>query len=298
MDVRVLRYFLAVCEEKNFTKAAQKLHIAQPSLSTQIKDLENELGVDLFIRNHRKLALTEEGYFLKDRAQEIVALTDNTTSSLESRKVVSGTLAIGAGQTLAMRHIMKIIDHILCAHPDVQIRIIDANADDVEARVNNGTLDFGVVMGERPLDDFNTLVLPEKNQFVAIFNKNLSLEKKKTVTPADLSNYPIISSNQTLVSDKFKNWWGNNDVKNPVNCNLSFNSSLLAEQGHMVQLTYAGLLDKGLDNNLVARPLEPEIFDPNIVIWKKNIKLSNLENLFLNELKKSLKGEHHEAGIN
>lgn len=288
MDVRVLRYFLAVCEEKNFTKAAQKLHIAQPSLSTQIKDLENELGIKLFIRSHRKLALTEEGYFLKDRAQEIVALTDNTTASLESRKVVSGTLAIGAGQTLAMRRIMKIVDQILCNYPQVKIRIIDANADDVEARVNNGTLDFGIVMGDRPLDDFNTLLLPEKNQFVAVFNKDLPLAKQESVTPHVLAKYPIISSNQTLVSDKFKNWWGNNQVKNPVNCNLSFNSSLLAEQGHTVQLTYAGLLNSRDNTNLVARPLAPAIFDPNIVIWKKNIKLSNLENLFLTELKKSL----------
>lgn len=288
MDVRVLRYFLAVSEEKNFTKAAQKLNIAQPSLSTQIKDLEDELGTKLFIRGHRKLTLTEEGYFLRDRAKEIVDLTDNTAASLENKKVISGTLSIGAGQTRAMQRIMKIIDQILCNHSDVKIRITDANADEVEAKVNNGTLNFGIVMGDRLLENFNTLVLPEKNKFVAVFNKNLPLTKKEAITPQDIAQYPIISSNQSLVTEKFKKWWGNVTVKNPVNCNLSFNSSLLAEQGHLVQLTYDNLLNTNQNSNLTARPLYPSIEDPNIVIWKKNVKLSNLENLFLTELKKSL----------
>ncbi|WP_283583631.1 LysR family transcriptional regulator [Limosilactobacillus difficilis] len=286
MELRVLRYFLAICQEKNITNAAERLHISQPSLSRQIKDLEEELGVTLFIRGHRQITLTEDGYFLRDRAQEMVTIADNTTTALAKDRFISGKLNIGAGQTPAMAPIMKIIDELLLAYPTISVNLVDENADATEHQVKQGSLNFGIIMGDRPLNDFNRIILPERNQFVAIFNQNLPLAKKSKVTAADLANYPVILSNQSFVSDKFRNWWGNNTHLNSphITYNLVYNAALLAKQGHVVEITYTGLVNTSSDSLLTERPLSPKITDPNILIWKKGVQLSNLEQLFVNKV--------------
>ncbi|RVU70501.1 MULTISPECIES: LysR family transcriptional regulator [Lactobacillus] len=287
MDLRVLRYFLAVCQEKNISKAAESLHIAQPSLSKQIKDLEDELGVTLFIRGHRQITLTQEGYFLRDRAQEMVNMAAQTKQIIQSSSLISGTLNIGAGQSYALKSVMQIINQLLQDRPNLHFNFYDGYADEIEAKVSDGSLDFGIIMGERPLDDFDSLVLPEKNQFYALFSKDLPLAKKDQVTPKDLIDYPIITSAQSLVATKFRNWWGNlyEKINNVANASLSYNASLLTSQGNYVQISYNHLIDTQLEK-LVARPLSPAIYDPNIVIWKKNTQRSNLANKFIEELEK------------
>ena len=240
MDLRVLRYYLTVCQEKNISKAAASLHIAQPSLSKQIKELEDELGVTLFIRGHRQITLTQEGYFLRDRAQEMINMATQTKQIIQSSNLITGTLNIGAGQSYQLKSIMKIIDHLIQNHEDVHFNFYDVYADEIEAKVNDGSLDFGIIMGDRPLADFESFILPEQNEFYALFNKKLPLAKKDKVTPNDLINYPIISSAQSLVSDKFRSWWGNlyEKVNNVATANLSYNASLLASEGHCVQISY------------------------------------------------------------
>lgn len=289
MDLRVLRYYLAVCQEKNITKAAESLRIAQPSLSTQIKELEQELGVTLFERGHRQIKLTEEGYFLRDRAQELVSMADQTERIIQSSKLITGTLRIGAGQSIALKRIMKIIASISQEQHDVNFQFLDGNADDIEARVNEGSLDFGVIMGDRSLENFDSLILPERNEFIACFRKDHPLAAKDKITPKDLIKYPIISSNQTLVTDKFHNWWGNlyNQVHILAQGNLAYNAALLASESDAVHIIYNHLVDyEALD--LITRPLSPKVTDPNIVIWKKNVRQSNLANHFLQELRNSL----------
>ncbi len=289
MDLRVLRYYLAVCQEKNITKAAEALHIAQPSLSTQIKDLEQELGVTLFERGHRQIKLTEEGYFLRDRAQELIDMADQTEQIIQSSKLISGTLRIGAGQTIAMKRIMKVIAQISKEENDVNFQFIDGNADDIEARVNDGTLDFGIIMGDRSLENFDSLILPERNSFIACFKKDHPLANKDKITPEDLIKYPIVSSSQTLVTDKFRNWWGNlySKVQVLAQSNLAYNASVLTSESEAVQITYNHLVDyEAL--NLTTRLLSPKVTDPNIVIWKKNVHRSNLANHFLEKLRNSL----------
>lgn len=287
MDIRVLRYFLVICQEKNITRAAQRLHLSQPTLSKQIKDLEDELGVTLFIRGHRKITLTEEGYFLRDRAREIVDLTDDTATSLEKAKIISGTLKIGAGQSPALYPIMKILNHLLVKYPEVRVELVDANADTVERRINQGTLDFGIVMGDRFLDEFDSLILKARNEFVAVFDGDLPLAEKGLIKPQDLIGYPLILSSQTHVGGKFKNWFGKYYPKMNIvaNSNLSYNASLLAQAGHIVAMSYRDMVD--IDHtNLVQRPLSPTISDRNALIWKKDVKHSNLERLFLEEIQK------------
>lgn len=246
------------------------MHIAQPSLSTQMKDLERELGVTLFVRGHRKITLTEAGYYLRDRAQEMLDMEERTLTTIQKSQLVMGTLKIGAGQTSAMIRIAKIIDQIAQSQEGTQFELYDGNADDIEEKINNGTLDFGVIMGDRSLDDFESLILPERNEFVAIFNEKLPLAKKEKITPNDLAQYPLITSGQSFVRDKFRNWWGNlYDHTNILAVsNLAYNASFLAIQGHSVQITYDYLYDKKFEH-LISRPLSPKVTDPNVVIWKK-----------------------------
>lgn len=288
MNIRVLRYFLVICQEKNITRAAQRLHISQPSLSKQVKDLEDELGITLFIRGHRKITLTEEGYFLRDRAQEIIDLTDDTVVTLEKAKIISGTLRIGAGQSPTLYPIMKILNKILLKYPDVKVELVDANADTVERRINQGTLDFGIVMGDRFLDEFDSLILKARNEFVVVFNNDLPIAKKGLIKPQDLVEYPLILSSQTHVEGKFKNWFGKYypKIKIMANSNLSYNASMLAQAGHMVAITYRDMIDINRAN-LVQRPLSPTISDRNTIIWKKDIRQSNLGRLFLEEVQKN-----------
>ncbi|MBP2058784.1 DNA-binding transcriptional LysR family regulator [Lactobacillus colini] len=287
MDIRVLRYFLVICQEKNITRAAQRLHLSQPSLSKQIKDLEDELGVTLFMRGHRKITLTEEGYFLRDRAKEIVNLTDDTANSLEKTKIISGTLRIGLGESPAIYPIMQLLNRLILNYPEIKIELVDDIADTVERRLNQGTLDFGIVMGDRLLDDFDSIILKPKNEFVAVFDGKLPLAQKALIKPQDLVDYPLIITSQTHVEGKFKDWFGKYYPKINIvaNSNLSYNGSLLAQAGHLVHITYRDIAD--IDRtNLVQRPLSPNVWDKNTLIWKKDIKQSNLERLFLNEIKK------------
>lgn len=286
MELRVLRYYLAICQEKNITNAAAELHISQPSLSRQIHDLEDELGVTLFQRGHRQITLTEDGYYLRDRARELVTIADNTARTLSKAEIIAGELNIGAGQTPAMEPIMKIVDQLTTAHPQVRINLVDEDADTVEKRIKEGTLNFGIVMGDRPLNEFNSIILPSRNQFVAVFSKDLSLANRSKIDPADLLKYPVLLSSQKFVSDKFHKWWGNlaGQVKSNATYNLAYNASLLAKQGHQVMITYHGLVDTSHESGLVERPLSPKITDPNILIWRKATHQSNLERLFIDQI--------------
>ncbi|QNQ83559.1 LysR family transcriptional regulator [Lactobacillus sp. PV037] len=287
MEIRVLRYFLAVCEEKNFSRAAKKLLISQPALSKQIKDLETELGVKLFIRDHQ-LKLTPEAYFLRQKAQDIVNLSDLTAQTLKKDKIISGVLRIGAGESPELGNLMKILGE-LGKNKNVQIMMEDGNADQIEAKIENGLLDFGVVMGNRQLSNFNTIVLPQKNEFVAYFKDNLPLAKKVALTSEDLINYPLGISSQRMVNDKFKVWAQENFDKLDFYAlsNLAYNSILMAYETNTVVITYKGL-PAIKDPHFIYRPLSPRVFDLNTLIWKKNIQLTSLNSKFLEKLKDSL----------
>lgn len=287
MDLRVLRYFLAICQEKNISKAAQQLHLSQPSLSKQIKDLEAELGVTLFIRGRRQIKLTEDGYYLRDRAQEMITLADNTIASIKNDQVISGKLTIGAGQTESINNIMPILNQLVINYPQIQINFIDGNADQIEAGVNSGAIDFGFITGDRPIEEFETLLLPRRNQFGILCSKNNPLAKKEAIKPKDLIAYPLFLSRQTFAHDKMRKWFGQyfNQIRIAGNYNLEYSLSLLLSQSKAVAaIAYQDISYLQGSGQVVWRPLIPELSDPNILIWKKNIHRSNLDKLFLKQV--------------
>ena len=146
MELRVLRYFLAVCEEKNISKAANSLHISQPSLSRQLKNLEEELGVTLFYRGHQEITLTQEGYYLQEHAEEIISLANKTQQNLKHSKIISGELYIGAGESIAIKRVMDIVNNIVKNYPQVKIHVFNGNSSMIEGKIERGILDFGITI--------------------------------------------------------------------------------------------------------------------------------------------------------
>lgn len=290
MELRVLRYFLAVAQEKNITKAAQKLLISQPTLSKQLSDLEEELGAKLFIRGHRQITLTSEGEYLRSKAEEIIDLTDKTSANIQTDQIISGELTLGAGESIGMKRIINIISDITQDYPDVKIHLISGNAEEMETMLNHGTLDFAVLMGERTLENYHYLQIPETDQWGVLMLKSDPLTKKDAIVPKDLLAKPLLVSSQALQNHRFQDWWGNLGPQMNIlgTFTLVYNAELLAENSGAYMITFNHLLNNSPTQKMTFRPLSPEIFEPITVIWKKNTVQSKVNQLFIKRLKASL----------
>lgn len=179
MDIRVLRYFVVIAQEQNISRAATLLNVSQPALSRQIADLEDELATKLFTRAHRHIQLTQEGHYLLERALQIIGLVDKTTYNLQKQDVVSGTLDIGAGESVGIMPVMEAAQQIMRQYPDVRVNLRSADAEPILADLDAGILEFGIIMGNRPLNNYNTLVLPAKNHWCAIMRADEPLANRK-----------------------------------------------------------------------------------------------------------------------
>ncbi|WP_412989869.1 LysR family transcriptional regulator [Pediococcus siamensis] len=293
MDVRVLRYFLAIAQEHNISRAAQTLHISQPALSRQISDLETELGVKLFERGPREIKLTTDGHYLRERANEIVGLVDKTAFNLQSNHfIISGRLDIGAGESVGMQRIMDVIGNILKDYPDVRIQLHSGDSEDVEAQLDAGVLDFGVIMGEQALAQYGALKLPEVDHWGVVLPADAVLAQKSTITAEELLGHPLIVSEQALQHSRFLDWWHNLEDQMTIigTYNLIFNGALLVRNGSCYALTFEHLLNTHENPGITFRRFSPALTDPITVIWKKNQTLSNVAQLFLQRLRANVSG--------
>lgn len=291
MNIRVLRYFLTIAELKTISGAARSLHVSQPTLSKQISDLEEELDVKLFDRGHREITLTKEGQYLQTRSKEIIQLVDKTTYTLQTdHNLISGELDIGAGESVGMERILKIVSGIQKDYPNVKIHLHSGNADEVQEKLDAGVLDFGVIMGNRQLTQYDSIKLPESDTWGLILPSSDSLAKKDSINPQDLTNHPIIVSDQSLQRQRFQDWWQN--VSDQINIvgtyNLLFNATLLVQNHSCYAIAYENLISSRQNDKLVFRPFSPELSDPITLIWKNNITPSSVALLFIKRLKANL----------
>ncbi|MBM6604483.1 LysR family transcriptional regulator [Pediococcus acidilactici] len=291
MDIRVLRYFVTIAQELNMSRAAELLNVSQPALSRQIADLEDELGVKLFRREHRHSALTQEGHYLLGRAQQIVGLVNKTTYHLQKQDVISGTIEIGAGESSGITPLMETLHQIMRQYPEVRVNLRSGDYEDILAGLDAGLLEFGVLMGYHNLNNYNTLQLPEENRWGVLMRADAQLAEKDVIQPIDLVGRPLITSRQAAQRGTFQIWSG--DLFDQLNFvgtyNLIFNGSLLVKTGAVIALTYDKLIDNyTTKNGLVFRPLAPEITEPNTLVWSKNHQLPNLNRLFLDTLQKEI----------
>lgn len=284
MEVRVLRYFLAVAKEETISGAAELLHISQPTLSRQLMDLEKELGKQLFIRGNRKLTLTENGMFLRKRAQEIVDLMDKTQSEFNTTdEIIGGDVFIGSGETDAMRLIAKIAHELQQNHPNIRYRLFSGNGDDVIDKLDKGLIDFGIVIDPIDVTKYDFMRIPAKDTWGLLMRKDSILASKDYIEPSDLLNIPIITSNQTLVNDEMSKWLGKDfEMLNIVSTyNLVYNASLLVEQGMGYALCLDKLINTTGDSPLCFKPLYPPLEANLNVIWKKYQVFSKASDIFL-----------------
>ena len=199
MELRVLRYFLGVAREGSITGAAQALHVTQPTLSRQLKDLEDELGQQLFIRGSHSVSLTPEGMLLRKRAEEIMEMVHKTEAEFDSMgDNIAGDIHIGGGETDAMRQIARIIGELHEDYPDIRYHIYSGNAEDVTERLDKGMLDFGILIQPVNIAKYDYVNLPEKDVWGVVMRKDSPLAAQKTVARGDLAGLPLICSRQPL----------------------------------------------------------------------------------------------------
>lgn len=290
MELRVLNYFVATAQELNMTRAAQKLLVSQPALSRQIADLEDELGVKLFNRQPRHLTLTPAGQYLYEQAKEILTLASKTKSNLQSSAVISGDLTIAAGESFAMQRLMNIVSNIIRDYPTVKIHILSGDYEFAERRLDTGAVDFAVIIGNLPLDNYASLQLPEKDTWGVLMTKDDPLAKKSAITAEDLVGRNVLNSQQAENRKYFDSWFGN--YKEQINIigtvNLNFNGTLLVKNKAAIMLTLDKLANMSDESNLTFRPITPMLKQPVTVIWKRETNKSPVADLFLNRLRASI----------
>ena len=283
MEFRVLQYFLAVTREGNISAAAQSLNLSQPSLSRQLKDLEDELGAKLFIRGNRHIELTEEGLILRKRAGEIIQLVELTESEIsEVKNNISGTLSIGAGESLSMHRITGVFRRLKENYPDIRLNVVSGDTEDLQDRLDRGLLDFALIFTDFDRNAYHHLTLEEKEIFGVIMRRDDALAEKEYITVKDLYDKPLIVSRANGL-DIFS---GSQARKLQVAAtyNLLYNASLMVEDGIGVAISFDGLVDTSENSSLCFRPLYPEISVSPSLIWKRHQKLSIISQLFIKQL--------------
>ena len=278
-----MQYFLAVTREGNISAAAQSLNLSQPSLSRQLKDLEAELGAKLFIRGNRRIELTEEGLILRKRAGEIMQLVELTESEIsEVKNNISGTLSIGAGESLSMHRITEVFRRLKENYPDIRLNVVSGDTEDLQDRLDRGLLDFALIFTDFDRNAYHHLTLEEKEIFGVIMRRDDALAEKEYITVKDLYDKPLIVSRANGL-DIFSGSQARR-LQVAATYNLLYNASLMVEDGIGVAISFDGLVDTSGNSSLCFRPLYPEISVSPSLIWKRHQKLSIISQLFIKQL--------------
>ena len=291
MEIRVLKYFLAVAQEGSITGAANFLHLTQPTLTRQLKDLEKELGHQLFIRTNHNVSLTSEGIVFRKRAQEIIDMVEKTQTEFNSmNNDISGDIYIGAGETVAITGIAKIIKELQKKHKNIKFHLYSGNAEDITERLDKGLLDFGILIQPTDISKYEYVTLPNKDTWGVLMQKNSPLADKESITKEDLLNVPLIVSKQVMQRKNVKNdynmWFGNYiDRLNIVaTYNLIYNAAKMTEVGVGYSIGLENLINTTVESNLCFRPLSPKLESGLDIVWKKHQVFSHAAKLFLSKL--------------
>ena len=289
MELRVLQYFLAVTREQSISGAAEALHLSQPTLSRQLKDMEEELGKQLMIRGNRKITLTEEGMILRKRAEEILDLVQKAEHEITvSDDLIAGDVYIGAGETDAVRLLAKAGKKVQMEYPDIHYHISSGDTTDVLESLDKGLIDFGMIFGPVNTSKYEFLEFPVKDVYGILMPKDSPLAGKDSIRPEDLHDKPIIFNRSTCDGDLLTSWLGKSlsELNVAATYNLLFNASLMVAEG----LGYAFALDKIINTtgngNLCFIPCEPALSIGMSLIWKKYQVFPKAAKKFLEEFQK------------
>ncbi len=288
MELRVLRYFLAVANEGSVSRAAAALHVTQPTLSRQLMDLEEELGTRLFRRSSRSTTLTESGVYFRRRAEEIVALADAAQTEFRGQEgVITGDIAIGGGESPGFALLAEAAERVQRAHPGVHFRLYSGNGNDVTERLERGVLDFALFIAPMDLSRYHSLELPTRDVWGAMMPADAPLASSPDVRPEQLRDKPLLISSQSRVDTMLSEWFGEdvNRLRIVARGNLLYNLSHLVRQGMGYAITLDGIINTAGESGLVFRPLDPPLKASLHLAWLKSRPVSRAAAVWLSTLR-------------
>lgn len=272
MEIRVLRYFLTVVREESITKASEVLHITQPTLSRQLSQMEEDVGVKLFERGPRKITLTNEGILLRRRAEEILQLVDKTEKELvEQEEQVEGKISIGCGEIASVQLLPELFQIFREKYPRVSFDIFTATADLVKEQMDKGLLDIGLLLEPVDIEKYDFIRLDMKENWVVLMRPDDPLSQKECVTAKDLSTLPLILPRRMSVQSELASWFG--DYYEGLNVvftsNLSTNGAIMVSNGLAYSLVIEGAVPFWDQSKIVYRPLSPVLTTTSVLAWKR-----------------------------
>lgn len=272
MEIRVLRYFLTVVREESITKASEVLHITQPTLSRQLSQMEEELGVKLFHRGTRRISLTNEGILLRRRAEEILQLVDKTEKELvEQEEQVEGKISIGCGEIASVQLLPELFRSFREKYPRVTFDIFTAAADLVKEQMDRGLLDLGLLLEPVDVEKYDFIRFDVKEKWIVLMRPDDPLAKKDSITPRDLSELPLILPRRTRVRSELASWFGDYYEKLDVvfTSNLNTNAAIMVESGLAYSIVVEGAVPFWDQAKMTYRPLKPPLTATSVLAWKR-----------------------------
>ena len=291
MDIRVLKYFLAVAREQSFSTAAERLFLSQPTLSRQLKELEDELGKTLLVRSNKGVTLTEEGVILRKRAEEIVDLMDKTEQEVrQSNDSVSGTVYIGAGETYAIKLIADTAHHLKADYPGIHYSFFSGNGTDVMEKLDRGLMDFGLIFGNIDRTRYEAVEIPLHDTWGVLMRQDEPLARKASLTISDVSGLDLIIPRQpnhsTMLSEMIAEQAP--DANIVAEYNLIYNASVMVGEGIGCAIALDRLINVSGDSKLCFRPFEPPMEAVCSFIWKRYSVFTKAAGIFLEQFKKDI----------
>ena len=292
MEIRTLRYFLAVAREENMTRAAEILHVTQPTLSKALKSLEDELGKKLFVRHSFSIRLTEEGVLLRNRAEDLVSMADKIEQEFISLDDISGgELYLGLAESYQIRYLAQVIKDFKTRYPNLHYHITSGDTEQIADKLDKGLLDF-LVLAELPDSrKYEYLAFPEKDMWGVVLPEGDPLAKKAEIRAEDLAGLPLFCSEQAWNGD-IKQWAGSvfSKMKLEGSFRLSYNGSIFAREGLGYLLTFRHLIDVSAGSGLAFRPLAPSLETTLHIAWNRYQTFTPIAERFLEQVKKSFSG--------
>lgn len=299
MEIRVLRYFLEVAREGNITRAAARLHLTQPTLSRQLKALEEELGKKLFVRGSFNIRLTDEGRLLRERAEDILGMVDRTCAEFKAfDDVTGGDLYIGCAESFGIRYLANAVHSLQKKYPRIRLHLHSGNAEDVTGRLDRGLLEFAIIVREPDADRYDNLMIPHHDSWGIIMPYEHPLAEKERISLEDIKGIPLICSHQTMSAD-FRRWFGNDfDKLNIVaTYNLMFNAIVMVKAGIGCAIGFDHLIETGPNSGLCTRPLNPPLYSPMHIIWRRHQTFTPVGKLLLETMKHMIHDECHASSF-
>ncbi|MBR2701615.1 MAG: LysR family transcriptional regulator [Erysipelotrichaceae bacterium] len=294
MEIRTLRYFLAVAREENMSRAAEILHVTQPTLSKRLKSLEDELGKKLFTRHSFSIELTDEGVLLRNRAEDLIAMADKIEKEFVSLDdITGGELYLGLAESWQIKYLARTIKEFKTKYPNLRYHITSGDTEQIADKLDKGILDF-LVLAENPDPrKYEYIEFPQPDIWGLVFPEDDRLREKENITVDDLVGLPLFCSEQAY-NDVIRKWAGSKyaDLHLEGSFRLSYNGSVFAREGLGYLLTFDHLVDTSPGSGLTFRFLEPKLETRMYLVWNKYQTFTPIAERFLSQVQNSFTKEN------